>query len=124
MSFADAYPVLLTSTASLDDLNGRLEAPVLMNRFRPNVVVRGASPFAEDTWKQLRIGAVETICAATCVRCVIISVNQDTGKRGMEPLRTLATFRRDAEGGVAFGQNLVYKNGGPIAIGDLVDVLD
>jgi uncharacterized protein YcbX len=124
MAFADAYPVLMTSVASLDDLNGRLENPVAMDRFRPNVVVDGAPAFAEDDWKRVRIGSVDTTVAAACIRCVIISVNQDTGKRGVEPLRTLATFRRDDEGGVAFGQNLVYKRGGEIRVGDAVEVID
>jgi uncharacterized protein YcbX len=124
MAFTDAYPVLMTSVASLDDLNQRLESPVAMNRFRPNIVVDGAAAFAEDAWRQLRIGGVDSTVAAPCIRCVIISVNQDTGKRGMEPLRTLATFRRDDEGGVSFGQNLVYKRGGEIRVGDTVEVID
>lgn len=125
VSFADAFPVLLTGTASLDDLNTRLPAPVPMLRFRPNLVVRGAPAWAEDGWRRLRIGGVIFRVAKPCDRCVMTSIDPETGLRPdpVEPIRTLGTFRRDRRGGVMFGQNLVPENTGTIRAGDTVEIL-
>jgi hypothetical protein len=120
VSFADAFPLLLTTTASLDDLNARLERPLPMNRFRPNVVIGGCMPWEEDDWRRARIGAVPIRLPKACDRCVITTTDQLTGERGVEPLRTLATFRRRSEGKVYFGVNAVPDAAGTIAVGDLV----
>jgi uncharacterized protein YcbX len=123
-AFSDGYPLLLISEASLDDLNGRLAKPLPMNRFRPNLVVRGAAPYAEDLWKRIRIGGVEMAVVKPCSRCVITTTEQDTGARdGNEPLRTLATYRKTALG-VLFGQNVVHLATGTLAVGDTVEVLE
>ncbi|NET48854.1 MAG: MOSC domain-containing protein [Merismopedia sp. SIO2A8] len=106
VSFADAYPFLLISEASLEDLNGRLEAPIPMNRFRPNLVVKGCDAFAEDDWNQIQIGKFTFSVAKACSRCTIPTVDQVTGIRGKEPITTLATYRR-WEGKIWFGQNLI-----------------
>lgn len=129
VSFADGYPLLIAGTASLADLNDRLiaqgAAPVPMDRFRPNVVVEGAAPYSEDTWPRLRIGNVILRAAGDCVRCTVIATDQATGERGAEPLRTLASYRRQAEGsGVIFGQNLVHESkAGILRVGDLVETM-
>lgn len=125
VSFADGFPVLLASAASLDDLNARLAEPVGMDRFRANLVVDGAGPWAEDRWRKLRIGPVLFDVASPCARCIVITTDQRTGTRhpGFEPVRTLQGFRRDAQGQVLFGQNLVPRSGGQVTVGDPVEVL-
>lgn len=123
VSFADAYPILLISEASLGDLNFRLESPVPMNRFRPNIVVSGCAPYEEDTWKKIRIGNVVLDVVKPCSRCVATTVDQASGERGTEPLAMLATYRKQ-EKGIMFGQNCVHKNLGLIALGDGVEVLE
>ena len=118
-AFSDGYPILVLSEASLADLNARLDEPVPMNRFRPNLVIAGAEPFAEDGWGPVRIGGVELVGCKPCERCVVPTIDQQTSARGKEPLRTLSTYRKD-ERGVLFGQNLVHLGRGAIAEGDLV----
>jgi len=123
VGFADGYPILLTSEASLDEVNRRLQEPVPMDRFRPNVVVDAERPFVEDEWKRIRIGTARFRVVKSCARCVVTTTDQRTGTRGAEPLRTLATFRQ-SEGKVLFGQNLVHDDRGPIRVGDRVEVLE
>ncbi len=120
-SFADGFPLLLISEASLEDLNRRLESPVSMNRFRPNLVVRGCGPYAEDGWGEMRVGDAVLRVAEPCPRCAITTVDQDSGERGKEPLRTLATYRK-AEGEVWFGRNLIHTSLGTVNVGDPVGV--
>jgi uncharacterized protein YcbX len=124
VSFADGYPLLAATTASLADLNARLPAPVPMDRFRPNLVIDGAAPWAEDHWRRLRVGAALFRVPKPCDRCLIPSIDQETGLRPdpEEPLRTLKTFRRDATGRVLFGVNLVPQVFGNVRVGDLVVV--
>ncbi|MEQ1439731.1 MOSC domain-containing protein [Fontimonas sp. SYSU GA230001] len=124
VSFADGFPLLLISEGSLAALNARLDAPVPMLRFRPNLVVAGAEPHAEDGWQRIRIGAIEFDVAKPCARCGFTTVMPDTGTldpRG-EPLRTLATYRRGPKG-VMFGQNLLARGDGMLRVGDTVTVL-
>jgi uncharacterized protein YcbX len=123
VSFADGYPFLIATEASLDDLNSRLTETVGMDRFRPNFVVSGAEPFAEDDWKSVTIGSANFHVAKPCGRCVMTTVDQERGiKEGVEPLRTLASFRT-REHKVLFGQNLIAKNeGGTIRVGDEINV--
>jgi uncharacterized protein YcbX len=120
VGFADGFAFLLISEASLEDLNGRLEDPLPMNRFRPNFVVRGCGPYAEDGWSRLRIGSVPFRVAEPCPRCAITTVDQETGARGKEPLRTLATYRK-SEGEVFFGRNLIQDALGSVHLGDSVE---
>ena len=122
--FADAYPFLILSEESLADLNSRLEVPLPMNRFRPNIVVRSAeTSFAEDTWKAIRIGDVIFDVVKPCARCAITTTNQATAERGKEPLKTLATFRQHPRG-VMFGQNAVHRSSGAIHTGAVVEVVE
>ncbi len=122
VSFADAYPFLLISEASLADLNGRLPTPITMTRFRPSIVVTGCSPFAEDGWAQLRIGAVGFRGVKRCDRCVVTTIDPETGVGGVEPLRTLATYRRE-DGKVWFGMNLIQDGLGALTVGDELTTL-
>lgn len=123
VSFADGFPFLLLSTASLDGLNRRLSLPVPMDRFRPNIVVEGCHAHAEDEWGRVCIGEVVFRIAKPCARCVVTTVDQETGERGREPLHTLSTYR-SFDGQVLFGQNLVHENRGVVRVGDPVEVLD
>ncbi|QSX76970.1 MOSC domain-containing protein [Agrilutibacter solisilvae] len=125
VSFADGYPLLLISQASLDGLNARLPQPVPMLRFRPNLVVGGAdAPHAEDHWRRVRVGEVEFDVVKTCTRCVFTTVDPQRGERdpGGEPLRTLASYRR-SDKGITFGQNLIPRSAGTVRAGDPVEVL-
>lgn len=123
VSFADGYPLLLISEASLADLNQRLPESLPMNRFRPNLVVSGCEAYAEDHWQQIRINEVIFSLVSACERCAITTTDQATGSRsGPEPLKTLATYRRNS-GGVIFGQNLVHQNHGAVSSGSPVEVL-
>jgi len=123
LAFNDAYPVLIIGEGSLAELNRRMERPLPMDRFRPNLVVSGSEPFAEDGWRRIRVGTAVLRLVKPCVRCVATTVDQQTTDRGPEPLRTLATFRR-WNGGVIFGQNTVVERPGPMRVGDLVEVLE
>jgi len=123
VGFADGFPLLLISEASLADLNARLEKPLPMNRFRPNLVVAGCGPYAEDSWKQIRIGGLVFDIVKPCARCVTTTTNQDTAERGKEPLRTLATYRHVPHRGAMFGQNVVHASTGMIRVGDEVEVM-
>ncbi|MEZ4417591.1 MAG: MOSC domain-containing protein [Gemmatimonadota bacterium] len=124
VGFADGYPLLITSMESLAHLNERLPEPVTMARFRPNLVIQGATPFEEDIWQRLRIGEVEVELVKPCARCVLTTVDPDTGARHAvgEPLRTLNTFRNSPRG-VLFGQNAVPRVLGRVRVGDPVEVL-
>ena len=128
--FADALPFLILGEATLADLNdrlaGRSEQPAPMNRFRPNLVITGSQAFAEDTWTRFRIGEIIFRTAGCCTRCTITVTDQDTAERGDEPLRTLATYRRDPNDSTAinFGQNLIHETKtGTLRLGDSVALL-
>ncbi|MEM6430064.1 MAG: MOSC N-terminal beta barrel domain-containing protein [Deinococcota bacterium] len=116
VSFADGFAVLVISEASLTDLNSRLAEDLPMNRFRPNLVVRGVPAYAEDRWTTMHIGEAILRVVKPCVRCVVTTTNQTTLERGREPLKTLASYRR-ALGGVIFGQNAVVVKPGKLELG-------
>jgi uncharacterized protein len=126
VSFADGYPLLLISEASLTDLNLRADARMEMSRFRTNLVVRGTRPFEEDGWRRIRIGEVEFLVAKPCSRCVMTTIEPGTEdfNRMKEPLATLLRYRRGEDGEVYFGQNLIALNEGKIRLGDEVEVLE
>ena len=121
VNFADGFPLLMISEASLADLNKRLSQPLPMNRFRPNLVVSGCEPFAEDYWQSVRIGNATFQGVKPCQRCIITTIDQTTGISGREPLATLAY--RGVKGGVIFGQNLVHTGAGEVRVGNPVEVL-
>jgi uncharacterized protein YcbX len=119
VSFADGYPFLAISEASLADLNSRLETPVEMERFRPNIVVSGIPAYGEDHWQTVRMGALGFRAPKRCDRCSVTTVDLTSGVRGKEPLRTLAKYRQE-DGKVWFGMNLIHDHEGVLAVGDRV----
>ncbi|QSX39978.1 MOSC N-terminal beta barrel domain-containing protein [Shewanella cyperi] len=125
VSFADGYPLLLISQASLEDLNSRSDRLNRMAQFRPNLVIEGVDAFAEDSWDRIRIGEVEFKVAKPCGRCVMTTLEQDSTEFHplKEPLDTLSRYRRSGNGDVDFGQNLIPLNEGSIRAGDSLTVL-
>ncbi len=121
VAFVDAYPCLLISQASLDLLNQRLAVPVPIDRFRPNLVVEGTAPHAEDGWRRIRVGELVFHVVKPCARCTVPTVDQRTGQTGQEPLRTLASYRKVGSK-VLFGQNLIHEAPGSVAVGQTVVV--
>ncbi|MGC2237699.1 MAG: MOSC N-terminal beta barrel domain-containing protein [Pyrinomonadaceae bacterium] len=129
VSFADGYPFLLIGENSLADLNDKLENPVPMNRFRPNLVVKDSEAFSEDGWKKIKIGETIFHIVKPCARCVMTTIEQEKGvKTGVEPLKTLAKFRipkRSIKKKILFGQNLIVEKEGEILrVGDKVEILE
>ncbi len=133
VSFADSHPVLITTRASLAALNDAVVAnggaPAAMARFRPGIVIDGTYPWAEDCWKRIRIGALEFALEKPCGRCIVTTLDPETGeKTGVEPLRTLQKMRRSAHpdlvGGALFGWNAAPCAEGDIAVGDRVEVFE
>jgi uncharacterized protein YcbX len=139
VSFADGYPLMALGEASLAELNSRLDTPLPMNRFRPNLVISGSDAFAEDDWLKIKVGEATFRSTKPCERCVITTVDQDRGEfDGKDPLQTLATYRQakmvmperfEALGvsgnGVLFGQNLIAETPGAIIrLGDEVSVVE
>ncbi|WP_156724620.1 MOSC domain-containing protein [Streptomyces apocyni] len=129
VSFADGFPLLLTTLASLDALNSLIaqgtqshEGPLPMNRFRPNVVVGGTAPWAEDDFRRVAIGPVTFRVAKPCGRCIVTTTDQASAERGKEPLRTLARHRRFGNQ-LVFGQNLIPEGTGTLRVGDPVEIL-
>ncbi|HHZ87498.1 MAG TPA: MOSC domain-containing protein [Chromatiales bacterium] len=124
VSFADGFPLLLISQASLTDLNRKLSSNVPMRRFRPNVVIDDCDAFAEDDWNRLRIGDIEFRAVKRCSRCIFTTIDPLTGIKDAdgEPLRTLSQYRR-GKGGVFFGQNLIPAGSGTLQIGDSIKIL-
>ncbi|MGQ7958847.1 MOSC domain-containing protein [Pseudomonas sp. SP16.1] len=125
VAFADGFPLLLIGQASLDDLAARVGRPLAMLRFRPNLVVAGSAAYAEDGWKRIRIGELEFEVAKGCSRCILTTVDPQTGERSAdrEPLATLKTYR-EREGQVYFGQNLLPRGVGELQLGMPVEVLE
>lgn len=127
VSFADGFPLLLTSAGSLEALGDWLtedgHSPVPMTRFRPNVVVAGAPAWAEDGWRRIRIGTVPFRVAKPCGRCVVTTIDQATAERGRQPLELLGRRRRFGQE-LVFGQNLIPDVPGSIRVGDPIQVLE
>ncbi len=123
VSFADGYPCLLIGQSSLDGLNDKLDEPILMDRFRPNFVFTGGEPHVEDRFQSFHIGEVLFSAVKPCARCVLITIDQQTGEKGQEPLRTLAGYRTVGKK-IMFGQNLLHHHLGTIHLGDELKVKD
>jgi len=121
VSFADGMPYLIIGQSALDDLNSRLNVAVPMDRFRPNLVFAGGDPFEEDHWDKVRIGEAIFKVTKPCARCVMTTVDQQTAKKGKEPLKTLATYRT-VNNQVMFGQNMLLLEGAEVKVGDPVGI--
>ncbi len=126
VGFADGYPLLLISEASLADLNSKSEHQHEMSQFRPNLVVKNTAAFAEDSWQKIRIGDVEFLVDSPCSRCVFTTINPKTGEKDKngEPLSVLQQYRKGTDGNLYFGQNLIPLNEGFISLEDEVEVLE
>ncbi|MBS2003781.1 MAG: MOSC domain-containing protein [Cyanobacteria bacterium SZAS LIN-5] len=123
VGFADGFPILLISEESLNDLNNRLPTALPMNRFRPNIVVKGCEAFAEDSWKTIKIGELLFDVVKPCARCVITTIDQSSAEKSPEPLKTMNLFRNKGNK-LMFGQNIVHHSAGKISTGDVLEVLD
>lgn len=129
VSFADGYPALIISEASLDDLNQRLvergAEAIPMRRFRPNIVITDSDAYAEDTWREAKIGDMTFDIVKACARCVMTTVDPATGTipNKAEPLATLNTYRKHTRG-VMFGQNSIHRAPGTLKVGDVVTVIE
>ncbi len=122
VSFADGFPILLIGSASLQFLNNQLQEPVLMDRFRPNIVISGSAPFAEDQWGDFKIKENRFKAIKPCARCSVTSINQQTGEPGTEPLRTLSLFRKKGAK-IFFGENIICTHiASEICVGDLLQI--
>lgn len=119
VSFADGYPYLLTNEKSLQELNAKLETPVPMNRFRPNMVLEGGLPFVEDNLAKFSIGTAKFYFAKRCARCSMITIDQETAKSAKEPLTVLSSFKKE-NGKVYFGGNLHCLRPGIVNVGDKI----
>jgi len=120
--FSDGFPILVISEASLADLNSRLEDPVEMRRFRPNIVVTGCDAFAEDTWAKFTIEKLLMKGVKLCSRCILTTVDPDKGERsGDEPLATLSSYRKVGKK-VNFGINVIQQELGIVKVGDEINV--
>lgn len=117
VSFADGYPILVIGSASLEDLNARLESPVGMNRFRGNIILETILPFEEDRYGDFQLGTSQLRTIKPCARCQVITINPETGQEGKEPLKTLSTYRKDGNK-VNFGSNVITQQIGRIRVGD------
>ncbi len=123
VSFADGYPALLVSEASVEELGRRAGRAIPVERFRPNIVVTGSYPHDEDKWAGFAIAGLAFSGVKLCARCKVTTTDQETGARDpdREPLRTLALYRR-IESLVYFGVNVVHHGPGRIAVGDSIEV--
>lgn len=123
VSFADGYPILTLGTASLANLNQKLDVPVPADRFRANILIETSDAHAEDKWSDIKIGE-DVICRniKPCVRCQVITIDQDSGKKGMEPSKTLAGYRK-FDNGICFGSNVIVIKKGKIKVNDEISLL-
>ena len=125
VAFADGFPLLLIGQASLEDLSNKVGRPLEMLRFRPNLVIEGSEAYAEDSWKRVRIGDVEFRVVKSCSRCILTTIDPQTGERSedREPLASLQKYRAQ-EDGAMFGQNLVNDGNGRLEVGMPVTILE
>ncbi|HBO23668.1 MAG TPA: hypothetical protein DD649_12385 [Providencia sp.] len=126
LSFADGYPFLLISESSVQELQRRCPASIKLEQFRGNLIITGAKPFEEDTWKKIQIGDIVFTLDKPCSRCILTTVSPEKGIKhpNSEPLATLQTFRTAENGNVDFGQNVIIHNTGVIRVGDQLTVLE
>jgi uncharacterized protein YcbX len=123
LSFADGYPITTLGTKSMELLNQKLKQPIKANRFRPNIMIETNEAHEEDNWEDFMIGEqVKLRNIKPCVRCQVVTVDQETGISGKEPLTTLATYRM-VDYGICFSSNAISLENGEIKLGDIITVL-
>ena len=121
-SFSDGYPLLIIGQASLDDLNSRLVEPLPMDRFRPNIVFVGGTPYEEDTMDLVKVNGIDMYGVKLCARCTITTINQSTAEKAKEPLKTLAGYRM-RNNKIYFGQNILYKQTGQLKVDNVIETI-
>lgn len=117
LSMADGYPYLVLSSSSLDDLNSKLDKPVQFDRFRPNIIVSNEIPYEEEEWDKFNLGSTTFRMIKPCARCIMITIDQNSGEKLVEPLKTLSTYKKRGNN-VYFGMNAVVLSEGTIHVGD------
>ena len=124
VSFADGFPLLVISQASLNELNSRLEKSVSLLNFRPNIVIDGCEAYEEDDWKKIRIGEIEFDVVKKCSRCILTTVDPKTGIKNLngQPLKALSDYRKTKEG-ILFGMNLIPRSSGIIRLNNSIKIL-
>ena len=125
VSFADGFPFLIIGQSTLDDLNERMETPLPMNRFRPNFVFTGGDPLDEENWSDFTIGSIPFRAVKPCARCIIPTIDQETGTQKQEPLKTLSTYRQFGKK-ICFGQNVIWMGEGEavVRVGDALRIMN
>lgn len=121
VSYADGYPVLFISEASLAMLNNKTDEHIPMNRFRPNIIISGATAHQEDELREIEINGLKLYGVKPCARCVMTTIDINTGKKGKEPLKTLATYRKTGHK-ILFGENFIPAAEGTVNVGDEITV--
>ncbi len=121
-AFSDGFPFLIISENSLVSLNAEMQLNLPMTRFRPNLVISGCPAYAEDSWREIRIGSIDFRLPKPCSRCAIPTIDPETAQTGKEPLRTLNRIRK-WQNNVYFGQNALHNQSGMLKVGDTVQVL-
>lgn len=121
-SFSDGYPILMTSEASMNDLNNRLKEQLSISRFRPNIVIAGSAPYEENSMQEFMINEINFYGVKPSARCVVTTIDQHTGIKGKEPLKTLATYR-SMNNKIYFGENVIAASTGIVSVGDSITIL-
>jgi uncharacterized protein YcbX len=121
VSFSDGFPFLIISESSLASLNHIMQLDLPMSRFRPNLTIANCPSYAEDSWREIRIGDIDFRLPKPCSRCSVPTINPKTAEIGKEPLTTLNRVRK-WEGKIYFGQNVLHNNCGVLSVGDIVQV--
>ena len=122
VSFADGFPSLIISQASLDDFNSKLEQSISMAHFRPNIVIDGCPPYAEDKWQKIKINGIIFSLVKPCSRCIIPAIEPNSGNKRMDIIKALSTHRRRGNASY-FGQNALHDSEGQICVGDNVELI-
>lgn len=122
VSFADGYPFLIISEESLDDLSSKLGKKLKMDRFRPNFVISGSKPFEEDEWVEFKIGSLTFKGVKPCARCVVTTIDQETGEKDFLVLEELGKYRK-IDNKIMFGQNLLQLSNGSLSLYDKIEVI-
>jgi uncharacterized protein YcbX len=121
VAFADGFPFLMISENSLVSLNQEMQLNLPMARFRPNLVISGCAPYAEDSWREISIGTIDFRLTKPCSRCSVPAIDPETAQTGKEPLTTLNRIRK-WENKIYFGQNALHNQCGTLTVGDTVQV--
>ncbi|MEQ1531315.1 MAG: MOSC N-terminal beta barrel domain-containing protein [Methylococcales bacterium] len=122
VAFSDGFPFLIISENSLVSLNQAMNLDLTMNRFRPNLIISGCAAYAEDSWREIRIGHIDFRLPKPCSRCSVPTIDPETAETGKEPLSTLNRLRK-WQNKVYFGQNALHNQVGQLTVGDNIQII-